>query len=559
MSLQEQPQTTSPRQTSLREHVLRAVLIVLCLLSTTAVVKSYQSWHEPQGRLLGILQDARVDEFNGAAIQRLQYEGTTHHAQTLTARALVHQIMNFDIESTGQPRLPIEEQLRNLETAEELARSSLAAQPNNWQAAMLLGASRYLQWSIGRDGRLFNDSAAWEEPLRRAVDIAEGKVEPRRLLVAAYLETWWALSPEKKNFARDLLAAVFRQDQAALMRLASLWLEAAGSQDEAFALIPETPFAWQVLRGHYSRGEDWTSVARVHRRWLDALQGHLTDQLEEAERRLRLGDLSGGRTLCLEVLAQAPPMRRFAPLVVEALELYPPGPHGFRSTEPLAHWLHFALRLDLLDGERLMPPAAINRLTDLVDDLEPNIRFHAALLGNDQRRLQDVSRSIQPVRAWAPFLLARARRQFAAQDPDAAMASLDQVDPLSKRQLPYAHLRHRLATTNPDSAVRSTAEQTLAPFRRRHWSALDWTGDSHIAQLFFLPARESDGLRISIVMAPDQGGVLEILLDGILIDVRAVRKKRRYEVEVPITAGLHLLETRSLGQQRILPGPVELL
>jgi hypothetical protein len=548
------------------EWLLRVGLILLCLLLVAAVTANYLHWRDHRDQLLTVLAAARVDEFNTVASQRIQYETGVHHAQTLAARALVHQVMNFDTDSEGSPELSEQEQVRGLETAERLAKSALLAQPNDWQAAMLLGASRYLIWSIHQDRRLFNKASSWEAPLKWAVETADGKVQPRRLLAAAYLETWWALSAQKKEFARDLLATTFRHDEQAFIHLAPLWLKAARSQEDAFSLIPKTPFAWSVLRSHYRRAEDWPSVARVYQRQLLALEHRLETNLEEAKERLRLGDIDGGRTLCLAILSAAPAQARFASVVGRALELYPPGLHRLRSTAPLADWMHFVLTLDL-QGRQILPPSAVNRLSDLLEDLKPPQYFHAALFGNDVWRLREAENRPRPTRSWTPFLLAQARRQLAAGNLDAAADSLHRIDPISKRLLLYTHLHHQLLTANDDTndtdanddTDSAASERALAPFYRLHWSALEWRGGSRRSHLFFLPAAKSSGLRIEIVLAPDQGGVVEFLLDGALIDIREAQRRRSLIVETPIAAGLHLLEMRSLAGEQISAGMVALL
>lgn len=550
----EPPQLTAPG----RERLLRGGLIILCLVLATALVVHYLFWRDHRDQLLAILASARVDKFNETAIRRIQYEGSVHHAQTLAARALVHQVMNFDRDGEDLTELSTQDQIRGLERAEELARSALLAQPNDWQAAMLLGASRYLAWSIRQDRRLFNKSFAWEDPLLRAVEATPGKVQPRRLLAAAYLETWWALSPQKKVFAKDLLATAFKQDEQAFIRLAPLWLKVASSQQEAFSLIPETPFAWRVLAGHYRQSADWSSVAQVHPRYLLALEQSLEGKLEEAAQRLALGDRPGGRTLCLEVLTGAPPQVQFASLAARALELYPPGLHRLRSADALEDWMRFVLTVDLEGGE-ILPPSAVNRLSDLFEDLEAPLYFHAALLGHDHQRLREAKNRIHQARAWAPFLLAQARRQLAAGNFQAAEDSLERVDPISKRLLLSTHLRARLAAAAGEPAARAEAEKALAPFYRRQWPALDWRGNSRRSHLFFLPAAESTGLRVEIATAPDRGGVVEFLLDGALVDVQAVRRKRSYVVKVPLTVEIHLLEMRSLFQEQISVGTMELL
>ena len=540
----------------LLNSMAKKLSLLVATLVALATLLHFLRWKDNRDTLLQLLETVEPAELRESATSQIRYELDRHHARILAARALVNGVLQLD------PALRTAENglaRKHLQEAETLAAEALRTQPNSWQAAMLLGTARYLAWSIDRDRRLMEQAHAWEEPLRWAVESTGGKAEPRRLLAAAYLETWWALAPNKREQARELFAEVFRQDERAYNQLVLRWLQAAESLEEGFELIPPTPKAWAYLHSVFRQAKDWRTVATVRWRHLEALEQDLESRLEEAHQRFALGDIEGGRNLCLEILAAAPPHERFAPFVERTLALYRPGLNRLPTNTPLEAWMHFLLRLDLAEREPLLPASTLNRLNDLLDDLKTPKRLHAALMGQDAPRLREVDRLFEPVRAWTPFLIARARLQLEAKRPTEARATLEQATPISKTELPWIHLYSRVtaAETDPEQAIR--AQEALDRHRKNSWTALDWTTDDGPASLYLLPERAGSGLRIWLADGPAGGGVLELLWDGQLIAVRPVDPGDRLDLDFPITPELHLLEIRSLAGERTVPGSVQLL
>jgi hypothetical protein len=534
----------------------KKLLLFATVLLALASLLHFLRWKENRDTLLQLLETVEPAELRASAISKIRYEHDRHHARILAARALVNGVLQLAPElRTAESGLA----RKHLAEAEKLSTEALRAQPNSWQAAMLVGTARYLAWSIDRDRRLVEQAAAWEEPLRWAVESTGGKAEPRRLLAAAYLETWWALSPDKRRQARELLAEVFRQDERAYRQLVLQWFEAAGSRNEGFELIPPNPSAWAHLHSIFRQAKDWPAVAAVRWRHLDALEQDLDLRLAETERRFALGDIEGGRNLCLEILAASPPQERFAPFVERALALYRPGLNRLPSTAPLGAWMHFLLRLDLVEQEPLLSQGALNRLNDLLDNLEPPGRLHAALLGQDVPRLREIHRFVESTRVWTPFLLAQARLRLQAERPAEARAILEQAAPISKTELPWIRLRARVAAEEDDPEQAAVAEEALARHRKTAWNALDWSTGDGPSSLYLLPERAGSGLRIWLADGPVQGGVLELLWDGQLIAVRTVAPSDRLDLDFPVTPEMHLLEIRSLAGERALPGSVQLL
>lgn len=346
-----------------RAHVLlRAALVVACLLLTFQSLASLAHWRASSSELRQLFA-AREGDDAAAIRRRLAFEPSAHHAQLVAARTLVYDVLA----SGGGDSKSAAAAVAGLPRARALALEVLRQQPNSWQASMLLGAATYLEWSLGSDRRLYSEADRWEEPLLKARREAGGKPEPRRFLAAAYLEVWPALDAERKTFASELLEETFRLDASAFRRLAPVWMEVAGNRDQALELIPDRSEAWTRLESGFARSRDWEGFCIARRRFREALESELERDLEEARQRLRLGDFREGREMCLSVVVRAPRNGRFAHLVTQALELYPPGLHGLQAKEPLEEWLSWALELHAVSVNPI-PPRALGRLADAIGD-----------------------------------------------------------------------------------------------------------------------------------------------------------------------------------------------
>ncbi len=538
-----------------RDRLLRGGLIAVCLLLAAAAAAGFVGWRSARDGALEILRTAGLDVRAPRTFAEISRERTPHHARLDTARALVRDVLELDAEADGATR---EERIARLAVARDLARRALREQPNSWRATMLIGASVYLERSLRADPRLFTAHADWEVPLRKAVADAGGRTEPQRFLIAAYLECWPALSEEKKGFARALMKEIFRRSPEVFARLVAAWIEAAPGPDEAFELIPDRPEAWRQLGGIYAARRDWSSFCRVHARRLDALERRHLAELEEVEKRLRLGDLENSRSLCLHVITSAPPSLRFAPLATRALELYPPGLHALRSTEPLAEWRRFVLELDALGIEPLSP-RAMSRLSDAIGEIRTPEAAHAALYAGDSYRLGQAERlgGTKSTAAWAPFLIARARRQLAG-GPGEAARTLSQVGRAARSGIFYWRARYDVGRALGDQRTSAEAAAELERLRARQWSALEWRLRGPRAFLELLPAAAASGLTLELKPRAPTGAAVEVLWDGAVVAMLPVRRGQKIDLSVTVEPRPHLLEVRSLARQGVVPVLVRL-
>lgn len=570
------PEESPPRPARRRvaQNPGTVVLLSLCAALAVSLVANYLSWAGNREHLQNLLASTGVADFNETAVRGVSRERTAHHAQLLAARALVHEVMSIDVDASGESVLSVEQRVLGLQEARELTRKALRAQPNSWQASMLLGASRYLEWSLTQDRRLFESAAAWEEPLRQAVEVTGGKAEPRRMLAAAYLETWWALAPDKKQEARVLLQDLFEQDERSFISLSPRWLQVArqpGSPglEEAFGIIPDRPRAWGHLRSLFRLQHDWRAFVDAHERWLVALRASFRQDLDEAHERMRLGDFEQSRILCLGVLRRAPRQLDFVPLVVEALETFPPGLRGLSSNTQLQSWLRWSLELDGL-GIPTLTPNTVKRIADAAGDLAPAEEAQVALMSHDSLALALFERRVQAELRWRRFLLRRARQLTEEGDFAGAAERLGRVDRLATLEAPYWLHRQQLAQAIRNAPESSDEERNeaarqleeaaaeLAKLASEEWTALIWRGTENESSLQLFSSRSATGLELVIAKAPAEGAVVDILWDGARVDTKPVARGQTLRLDIAVEPKMHLLEIRTVFGSSVLPGAVRL-
>ncbi len=557
--------TDSAPESSARPTVarwLRATrlgLICLAVLLISAALYGHVQWRQERAALLRLLIASDLENQDVVA-KRVAHELTAHHARLIVARALVYAVLDNAAAKPGEAR-PLEPRRaqEQLVAARELAATTLETQPNSWQATMLLGATLYLERALLQDRRLYTAAADWELPLHQAMDDASGKAEPRRFLLAAYLEVWPNLSAEKKALTRQLLAQAFAEDPEAIDRLLPTWLAVARRTEEAFQPIPERPDAWRRIVRAYELQLAWPRFCAAYERYLDALEHDLQARLAEAEERLALGDYYNGRSMLLRVILEAPIDRRFAPIVTRALGRYPPGLHALSSTQALEQWLDWALELHSISGSSL-PPLIVSRLAGAAGQLAPPKAALAALVGGEQTYADQLERLADSLSqsAWAPYLIAKANRWLAANQPVKAMAVLDQVDSLSRRDLVlYALARQRAAQANGDLAALAEAEKQLVRFRARAWQAQDWRWQGREASLLMLPEAPAKRLTFDLNQVPQAGAVVVVGWDGAVVARRSVMPGERITLDLMIDTSLHRLELKALaGGGKLFPGKV---
>ncbi len=562
----------------LRDRLVRATLFALCVLLSAQTLAVVSRWRTNRDRLSEILLRIPPSAETGrsrlaegasesgesedsldvaAAIRRVAFERTPHHAKLTVARILVYEALAFgESAQASSSTAPV----TRLPVARELALEVLSQQPNSWQASMFLGAATYLEWSLRSDRRLYTAAAEWERPLLEAMEQAAGKPEPRRFLAAAYLETWAALSAAKQASALELVTTMFREDPGSFRRLGPVWLEVAGDHPSALEVIPDLPDPWRVLEQSYAGKRDWDAFCLAHSRYVEALKRRLSRELDEAEQRLRLGDVTGGRQKSLAVVAGSPRDGLFADLVSRALELYPPGLRGLRRKESLNAWLSWALELHEI-GIETFSPRAIGRLTDAVGELDASTAALAAVIAGDTFRINRYEKLAHSQRSkeWAPFLIAKSRWLTDRGDPDAASTALKDVHRSARSSRSYWLARRQLARATGDLSDLATADDRLAELRSTRWRASDWRWRGRRVILELYPQVESAGLELTISAAPARGAVAELLWDGSSIALEPVASGQILELAMEIEPRPHLLELRSLAGGEIQPGSVRLL
>jgi hypothetical protein len=445
--------------------------------------------------------------------------------------------------------------------AARVGREILARRPASWEAALVQGAATYIGWAQARDPRLFTAYREWEAPLEAALRLAPGVREPARLLAGAYLETWAALSPRKRETARGLLAEVFRDPQD-LQRLLEPWLDTAADRREAFSVLPDDPEAWERVAAAYARRGDLSGYAAARRREEASLLAALRRDLLEADRLRAAGRLADARFLYLSVAERARPEARHLALLERTLERCPPGPVDRRTAERLEPHLARALDRCLLAGCELSP-AALKRLARFVRDPETPHAAMAALFAGDLPRAELYERRTAGLdgEPWAPYLIAKARALAARGRVEEAREALSLVNLEWQRRPLYWQARADVARAAGDPGGLAEALARLAEAARSAWQAPDWTWHRGIARLEMVTDAPAAGLAVALDGAPEAGALVELRLDGAAVGAFPVRRvvgtAASLRVAAPLGRGLHVLELEALGGQ-VLPGSVEL-
>ncbi|MEO1370127.1 MAG: hypothetical protein AAFX50_23335, partial [Acidobacteriota bacterium] len=275
--------------------------------------------------------------------------------------------------------------------------------------------------------------------------------------------------------------------------------------------------------------------------------------------RLRLGDFYESRSMFLRLLQQAPPSLRFLPIASRSLELYPPGLHGMSSTDSLGAWVDWALELARLDIETFSPQA-MGRLMDAMGEIEPEKAARMALLAEDPYQAERFEKLAQPLTlvSWAPYVIAKAKRQAAAGDGLGARESLALVGISKREELPYLIADRLASSAVGDVPAEAEARSRLEEARGREWDTLDWRWRRGRPTLEMLPRSEARGLEIEILEAGSAGGVVDIRFDGGSVALRRVRAGETLTLDLPIDSRPHLLEIRPLAGGNVAPGRVAL-
>lgn len=533
----------------------RAGLAALAIGLAGVSFEQYRSFAAERAGLVGLAREAGLPARDPRILQQIEREPDPAWARLRLARAL----LAASVDDAALPTAGAStDSLPRLDLARRLAAEVAATRPASWEAPLVQGAATYLGWSLQRDPRLLSDHADWEEPLRRALELAPGRPEPARFLAASYLELWPALSRGKRDETRALLRRAMAH-RPTLVALLIPWLERAQSYEEAFSVLPPEPWAWDQLLAIFSDRADWEGYGRARAGWHRAREAALRRDLAEAEARLRGGDEAGAQPLLLGILA-APPRGRYAPFVEAALALCTPETCSGAAADSARAWLIWNLDL-CLSRECPMPSVSVRQLAGLSGSLDPPLAARAALAGGERAHAELLERRADDPRseAWAPYWIAKARLLIANRELDAAERALETVSPSARGAVYWqtALLRARRAG---DRRAQAEAEQALEARRSVQWGGSEWKRLGSRDQAFFLellPASAAGGLAVEL-HGPDRGAVAEVILDGELVAVARMTPSADVRIERAVDAGPHRLEVAVISGGVMAPGRVRL-
>jgi hypothetical protein len=532
---------------------VRAALVLAGLVLALVTLAEYRSLQASRAEAFRWLERSRVT-LDAAALDR---EPDPERVRLRAARA----VLVAELDPARQQGAAPESAGRMTEVA-RAGREILARRPASWEAALTAGAGTYLAWSQTRDARLFTAYREWHDPLVAAYHLGPDQGDPVRFLTAAYLETWPALSPHRRQLARGLLAEVFRNPED-LARLLGPWLDTAADRREAFAVLPDDPEVWERVAKAYSQRGDLDGFAAAQGRGEAALLAALHRKLLTADQLRGDGRLEEARVLYLAVAERARPEARYRGLLAGALERCPPGPVDRRTAERLAPHLARALDRCLFAGCELSS-AALKRLARFARDPDPSQAALAALFAGDLPRAELYERRTEALGTdrWAPYWIAKARVLAARGRADEAREALTQVSLDWQRRPLYWQVRADVARAAGDAGSAAEAGAHLAAAARRTWPTTDWTWHRGVARLEAVTSAPASGLTVRLDSVPEHGSLVELRVDGAAVGAFPVRPGAALAPALrpgfPLGAGLHVFELESLDGGRVLPGDVEL-
>jgi len=446
-------------------------------------------------------------------------------------------------------RMEIDALPTNLALATEAARQVHALRPTTWSAPMIIGGLQYLERYYGTDARLFTERATWEVPLRRSLDLAPGHSEAWTMACTAYLGVWRSLTDDERSRLISLVKDCFA-DPADFRRLAPQWLASARDDDQALAVIPNEAEAWKLVATWYRRQARWDEwhAADAHRRIL-VTDGLMSD-LDQALKLRRGGAGRDAARLIHASITRAPVDLSLAQLIGEMIDISPGGSPTEAQARGIRRHLDSALA-HCVRGRCPYSPEQLDRLAlwSRADD-EPTI---AAILRLTHGELGQADTLVRRARAplntdeWAPYLVLRARTLARRDRRDEALATLEQ-----------------LASGARNWAVAQALAAEIDPAGRGHdagalaWPPHHWRWRHGIAFLDLLVNRPGTGLRLEID-GFDNSVPIEIRWDGRLQLVAVVTGASTVEVDLDVTADLHLLTVETLGRQPVIPRAVHLV
>lgn len=449
-----------------------------------------------------------------------------------------------------------------LEQARALGREALAAHPAAWQAPMILGAATYLEWSIARDGRLYRQAEAWQDPLQRSLELSSGRSEPAQFLASAYLELWPALSPERRRQARHLVRRAMESPEH-FGRLLEPWLSRAEDRQDAFELIPQDPQAWRQVTRHYADRGQWKAYAEASGHGFEAEKALARRFFDDASERLAGRDLRAARHLFFSSAMVAPAGREMDPLVDEALARAPAGPYNPHYTAGLNRHLERATTLFL---HRTVPfrPETVARLSVASGDLPPPQAALAALAADNLPEAELIARRAEAERwtpEWSPYRVARARTLLGRGDLPGAAASLHEAEASWRGEPIYWWVQRELARRAGNRAEELRADERLQDLTAGRREPGDWQriGERRY-RLTFWGGSSAEAIELALDTQPAAGGAVAATLDGEPAGRWSLPARRPLRLDaVAAPEEVHILEIESLAGGPVVPGRIRTL
>lgn len=443
-----------------------------------------------------------------------------------------------------------------LEEAVRLARVVLARRPAAWDAATVAGAATYVGWSLERDPRLLQEYRSWEEPLLLARRLAPAQPEPMRYLATAYLELWPALSEDKRELTRELLADAFR-NPVTFGQLVGPWLAASGGDLDP---VPDLPWAWTGLQDAFAATSDWRGYCEAWESGRRALRSRLDAQVEDARRMLRAGKLLNARRMLFGAVASAPADRDFSALVERALETAPHGPARPELRRSLAQWLHWAF--DLAPGDdRPLSPGALGRMRALVtgDGAGTQENLAAAawthLTAGDLAAAESVEARSELLSSepWALYWIEKARFRVGRDELPQAREALGLVHADWQDAPAYWLARQLAAKAAGELEEVAEVEAALDRLAADPWPGLAWSWKRGRVRLAPLVASPSERLSVNLGEVSETGAAVALRWNGEVLGCYPAAAGGAVTLSLPIERGLHLLEVETLAGSRVWP------
>ncbi len=542
---------------------MRPVLIALCVAGVLASWLDYRHQAAGRGRALARVAEHGLDD----RLPDLRTEVKRRYDPVLAELRVGLALLDSELDRSWLTELPEQQARAELERgpsrladAAAIAETAWPRRASSWEAAMLLGGATYLQLYRGRDPRLIAESELWEEPLLAAHRLAPSQHGPIRFLAAAYLGNWSSLPRDQRLATTELLERAFR-DAGTFELLIRDWLRVAPSRAQALALVPDRPWAWQILQQIFATSGDWELVIRARQTWYGTLAADLDRSFDRVRIQLSGGDRVRARQRLLYLLPRIPMTLDFVPRLVLLLELLPAGPVGANAAQTFGDWLAWSFELCGI-GECPIDGPIMNRLARLAADPPAYQRAAAFLLDGDLARADLLERRFGESRdeGWSMYRLFKARQLTSDGRTSLASSSLELVPSAWRTRPQYWTTLRSIAAAENDNEGSATAERSLERLRRTRWEARAWQRVENDFHLDLLPRIEGSGLSVALENRSSTGAVLEVYWNGRLVGMERVSRSREtLALEQPVSTELHRLTIRLHAGSGVRPTDVELL